>query len=134
MLLLWQNNSWVHLTHGLIQNVYFYENNSFCICMSVKHILSFQFVENLIMIYFLISLIRGQLPKMAHIQSVLPLLVLLSVRAVESQGNSICQTMQYRALSPMLQKEHQCMILERMQQGFDQERQLQNDRFETLFK
>lgn len=42
--------------------------------------------------------------------------------------------MQYRALSPMLQNEHQCMILERLQLDFDEERQARLDHHETLFK
>ena len=71
---------------------------------------------------------------MMIIHGMLPLLVLLSVKAVEAQQNSICQTMQYRALSTMLQNEHQCMIIERLQKDFDEERQIQRDQYETLFK
>ncbi|XP_045177279.2 fibrinogen-like protein 1 [Mercenaria mercenaria] len=51
----------------------------------------------------------------------------------EQQKKSICQTLQYRALSLQQQNEHQCMILEKLHDDFDQEKSMLRSQYQDLY-
>ncbi|WAR01855.1 ANGL2-like protein [Mya arenaria] len=64
---------------------------------------------------------------------VLTLLTLEVGKVYSQQTGSICTTLQYRSLPPELQNEHQCMILERLQEDFADESKILKTQYENLY-
>ncbi|KAH3883957.1 hypothetical protein DPMN_007927 [Dreissena polymorpha] len=60
-------------------------------------------------------------------------LTLLSMEVCSQQPPSLCSTMQYRSLSPELQNEHQCMVLERLQLDFNDESRQLKEQYQNLY-
>ncbi|KAL3841991.1 hypothetical protein ACJMK2_020067 [Sinanodonta woodiana] len=60
------------------------------------------------------------------------MLTLLCLEVVLAE-ESVCRTMQYRVLSPPLQNEHHCLLLEKLQRDFEYEKYIREKQYDTVY-